>query len=200
MSIPVFLQNDATAACNAELVFGDGPHPRHFACFFMAFFIGGGLVLNGSLYSGARGNAAGFGPLLVPDLDGEMRPLIDLASLSSLEIRLREAGGDPRQIWRTAEAWDIPAPVLDGWMAQASHALAHAILATQTMLDLEAVLLDGWLPRDILLQLVQRVAARLDMLDMTGMYRPEVLCGTIGADARSLGAASLPLSARFLTE
>jgi hypothetical protein len=35
---------------------------------------------------------------------------------------------------------------------------------------------------------------------MTGMAMPRILTGTIGAEARPLGAASLPLTARFLVE
>lgn len=200
IDLPIFLQNDATAACSAELVFGAGDLPANFAGFYVAFFIGGGLVLRGSLYTGASGNAAGFGPLLVPDLAGDIRPLIDLASLATLEARLARAGRDCRHLWESPDGWDVPAPILDDWLAEAAHALAYAIRATQTTLDLDAVLLDGWLPRDILQDLTARVARALDAIDMTGMARPDIRMGTVGPDARPLGAASLPLTARYLIE
>lgn len=44
---PVHLQNDATSACGAELVFGAGPAYPDFIYFFVGSFIGGGIVLNG---------------------------------------------------------------------------------------------------------------------------------------------------------
>lgn len=200
LDVPLFLQNDATSACSAELVFGTTPTPKNFLSFFVAFFIGGGLVLRGSLFTGSTGNAAGLGPLLVPDRDGRMRPLIDLASLSTLERQLAEDGHDPRQIWSQADDWDIPRGALDAWLDRAAPAIAEAAKAAQTLLDLDAILLDGWLPRPVLSDLSARVSEALDKLDLSGMTRPAVLRGTVGADARSLGAASLPLSARFLVE
>jgi predicted NBD/HSP70 family sugar kinase len=200
IDLPLFLQNDASAACSAELVFGTSLRPANFLGFFVAFFIGGGLVLRGSLFTGATGNAAGLGPLLVPDTDGTMRALIELASLASLEKRLVQTGHDPMQIWDDPEGWNIPTSALSDWLDGAAHGLAHAIRAAQTLLDLDAILLDGWLPRHVVADLTLRVDTALDDLDMSGMTRPAILSGTIGADARTLGAASLPLSARFLVE
>ena len=68
--MPVYIQNDATAACGAELVFGTGEKPKDFLYFYFGKFIGGGLVLNGHLFTGRRGNAGGVGPLPVPGPDG----------------------------------------------------------------------------------------------------------------------------------
>ena len=42
--MPVHVQNDATAACGAELVFGTGERPKDFLYFYFGYFIGGGLV------------------------------------------------------------------------------------------------------------------------------------------------------------
>lgn len=198
--LPLFLQNDATAACKAELVFGTSQRPENFLSIYIAFFIGGGLVLRGSLFTGAAGNAAGLGPLPVPDLDGTMRPLIELASLSSLEKALILQGHDPHHIWDRPEAWGVPADLLGNWVARATWALAHAVRAAQTLLDLDAVLVDGWLPRVVLHDMTRRIDRTMDGLDLSGLNRPSIQPGTIGADARTLGAAGLPLSARFLTE
>ncbi|GGH37573.1 Sugar kinase of the NBD/HSP70 family, may contain an N-terminal HTH domain [Cribrihabitans marinus] len=198
LEIPVFLQNDATAACSAELVFGSAELPENFLSIYIAFFVGGGLVLRGSLFSGATGNAAGLGPLLVPDLDGEMRPLIDLASLVTLETRMLDQGCDARQIWERPEGWDIPSRILDDWVDRSANALAYAVRASQTLLDLDAVLVDGWLPRAVLEDLHARIGDAVGRIDMRGMTVPQIIAGTVGPDARALGAASLPLSARFL--
>ncbi len=200
VDLPLFLQNDATSACSAELVFGASRHPANLLSFYIAFFIGGGLVLRGSLFTGAKGNAAGLGPLLVPDADGRVRPLIELASLATLERTLISTGHDPAHIWDRPEAWDLPAGVLEDWVHQAARALAHAIRAAQSLLDLDAVLLDGWLPRQVVSDLTARVQEALIELDLSGINCPDILPGTIGADARTLGAASLPLSARFLVD
>lgn len=200
IDLPLYLQNDASAACSAELVFGTKRTPSNFLSFYVAFFIGGGLVLRGSLYTGTRGNAAGLGPLIVPDAKGAMRPLIDLASLAVLEQRMTSAGLDASHIWDRPADWDIPREMLNAWLDEAAHGLSHAIRAAQTLLDLDTILLDGWLPQPVLSDLSARVNTAVDQLDMSGMNRPAIACGTIGADARTLGAASLPLTARFLVD
>src|SRR5690606_8182618 len=82
---PVYLQNDATAACGAELVFGQTGPLRDFIYFYIGAFAGGGVVLNGSLYGGATGNAGALGSMPVPGPDGRPTQLIDIASLAILE-------------------------------------------------------------------------------------------------------------------
>ena len=200
IDLPIFLQNDASAACSAELAFGEGELPPNFVVFFLGFFIGGGLVLRGSLYTGSKGNAAGFGPLIVPNRDGESHQLINHASLSTLERRLIQAGRDYKHMWESPEGWDIPADILEDWLEETANALAHAIRATQTILDLDEVLIDGWLPRDILAELTERISRNLSTLDITGINWPKIRMGTVGPDARFLGAASLPLTTRYMIE
>jgi len=197
--LPVFRQNDATAACSAELVFGTAALPANFLHIFMAFFVGGGLVMNRALVTGAHGNAAGVGPLLVPDREGRTRPLIEQASLVQLETRLKAAGLDGMRLWDKAEGWEIPPAILDPWLSDAAFALAGAAHAAMAILDLEAVLIDGWMPVDLRDALVERVADEFATFDQTGIVAPSIRAGTAGRDARALGAASLPLSARWLT-
>src|SRR6185437_6452695 len=56
--LSVTVCNDATSACAAEYYFGDAWRERDFLYFFLGEFLGGGLVINGSLYFGRSGNAA----------------------------------------------------------------------------------------------------------------------------------------------
>ena len=58
---PVYLQNDATSACGAELVFGKTSGLRDFLYFYIGAFAGGGIVLDGRLYGGPTGNAGALG-------------------------------------------------------------------------------------------------------------------------------------------
>jgi predicted NBD/HSP70 family sugar kinase len=198
LDIPVFLQNDATAACSAEVVFGDAPVSRNMLSFYIAFFIGGGLVINNSVYTGTTGNAAGLGPFVVADRDGRARNLIELASLSVLEKRLNDAGCDTRDMWTASASWTFPDDIVGPWCAECAHALASAIRGAQSLLDLDAILIDGWLPRDLLTRIVDATRSEFDQLDREGIASPKFLSGTIGKDARTIGAASLPLSRRYL--
>ena len=83
--LPVLVQNDATAACGAELVFGRGREFTDFAYFYVGSFIGGGLVLNHAVFTGRTGNAGAFGPIPVPGPDGKPMQLLNQASIFVLE-------------------------------------------------------------------------------------------------------------------
>lgn len=197
---PVFLSNDATAACGAELVFGDQNKPRDFLYFFLGFFIGGGLVLNGALYSGPHGNAAALGSMHIPASEGGFRQLVDIASLRTLKAALEAAGGNGEMPWDAPEDWRLPDTVLDGWLNEAAAAMAHAILSSTCVIDIGHVFIDGWMPVEVRAELVHRIAMALKEMSMPGVQTPEVGEGSIGRDARALGAASLPLSERFLVD
>ena len=105
VNFPVYLQNDATSACGAELVFGKGGTPRDFIYFYIGAFAGGGIVLNGGLYSGPTGNAGALGSMPVPGPDGAPRQLIDIASIAMLERALNAKGGDASFLWTSPEDW-----------------------------------------------------------------------------------------------
>src|SRR5262245_4598621 len=106
VSFPVYLQNDATAACGAELVFGKGGTARDFIYFYIGAFAGGGIVLNGGLYSGPTGNAGALGSMPVPGPDGKPRQLIDIASLAMLERALNAEGRNASFLWTSPEEWE----------------------------------------------------------------------------------------------
>lgn len=198
--LPVAVQNDATAACGAELVFGTGERPRDFLYFYFGYFIGGGLVLNGQLFTGRSGNAAGVGPMPVPGPDGRMRRLLSVASLSTLAAAMAAADASPDPLWEVPTAWRIPAPILDRWVAEAADGLAAAILGAASLLEIEAVLIDGWMPADVRARVTQATAAAFARLDQAGITPPQIREGTIGPDARALGAAAIPLSQRYLVD
>ncbi len=198
--VPVFVQNDATAACGAELVFGTGERPKDFLYFYFGTFIGGGLVLNGQLFLGRTGNAAGVGPIPVPGPDGHIRRLFDSASLSVLADMMEAAGESSDHIWERADHWQVSAAVLSDWIDGAADGLASAILAAAALLELEAVLIDGWIPPAIRAEVTRRTAEALRQMDLSGITPPQVREGTVGAQARSLGAAAIPLSQRYLID
>lgn len=199
-ALPVFVQNDATAACGAELVFGRGDRPKDFLTFFFGYFIGGGLVLNGHLFAGRTGNAAGVGPMPVPGPDGQMRRLLSVASLSVLARAMQAAGHDPDPLWQSPEDWDIPPAVEDAWVAGASEGLAAAILSAASLLEIEAVLIDGWLPARLRARIAAETAAAFARLDQAGISPPAIREGTVGPQARALGAAAIPLAQRYLMD
>lgn len=200
LAFPVYLQNDATAACAAELVFGTQDRPSDFLYFFIGFFVGGGLVLDHALVTGRTGNAAAIGPMPVVSAKGDVLRLLDVASLVTLETDLRKAGLTGDEIWVDGDSWSVPNDSLESWMSLALDGLTQAIYASCCVVDVGHVMLDGWLPASVRADMVARLNARLEAIDWVGIDRPRVLEGSLGNGARSLGAASLPLSERFMID
>ncbi len=199
--MPVYVQNDATSACGAELVFGTGDRPRDFLYFYFGNFIGGGLVLNGQLMLGRTGNAAGVGPMPVPRANGQMSRLFDTASMSHLAEAMEAAGEPSDHLWEQHLIWNVSPGVLSNWLDQAAYGLAWAALSCATLLEIEAVMIDGWMPSDVRAELTRRTQIALNSLDLSGITTPPAVReGTVGAEARSLGAAAIPLSQRYLID
>lgn len=197
---PVFLENDASSACGAQLVFGDGSLPPDFLYFYVGYFIGGGVVLDNRLYTGPTGNAGAIGPLPVSGPDGRMTQLLEVASLSRLERELLATGGDIDRLWKSPHDWDVPPGILNAWIDTSAAGLSQAIIAALSVIDFEAIVIDGWMPARVRADLVAATRAHMSRANMTGLNAPDVREGTIGPDARALGAASLPLSHRFLLD
>ena len=199
-AMPVYLQNDATAACGAELVFGTGEKPQNFLYFYFGSFIGGGLVLNGQLFVGRTGNAAGVGPMPVPGPDGQMRRLLTVASISTLSAAMDAAGQPSGHLWEDPDHWQVSAPLLDAWIAGVAQGLASATLSAAALLEIEAVLIDGWMPAAVRAEIARQTEAAFNRLDLAGITPVAVREGTVGPQARSLGAAAIPLAQRYLLD
>lgn len=195
---PVYLQNDATSACGAELVFGDNVELQDFLYIYIGSFVGGGVVLNGGLYAGRTGNAGALGPMPVPAArGGGVEPLLNQASLATLEQRLLEAGIPTDKLYHE-DHWTGLGDVLDQWLETAASGLAHAIVAAASIIDFEAAVIDGSFPARVREDLITRVATEIDRLDTTGLQPPALMAGSLGAASRALGGATLPLFDRYL--
>lgn len=190
---PVLLQNDASCACGAEVIFGQGGNRPDFLYFYVGHFIGGGVVLDYRLHTGPTGNAGSIGPLPVPSGAGDIKQLVDIASLFTLEAKLQAAGLDPMLLWAGTEGWNIPPDILDTWIDEAAAGIAHTIVASCAVFDFEQVIIDGWFARDMRDALIAEIEKEMSKLNWAGLVRPVLTPGSIGPDARSLGAAGLPL-------
>jgi len=198
---PVRLCNDATAACAAELTFGTGAAYRDFAYFYVGTFIGGGIVLNGSLFPGRSGNAGALGsmPIMRREDNGatSLQQLIRTASIYRLERRLIAAGRRGTDIWLSPDDWSSFEDALDSWIAEAASALAQAVATLLAIIDFEAIIIDGAFPADVRRRLVERTNEQWARMDRQGLTDAVVVEGSIGRDARAIGGAALPLLAAF---
>ncbi|MFD1746235.1 ROK family protein [Rhizobium helianthi] len=196
----VYLQNDATSACGAELVFGVGPSYPDFVYFFIGSFIGGGIVLNSAVFSGRSGTAGALGPLPVRGKNGENRQLLDIASIFVLEKLLLERGIDPQPLWYSADEWVDFGEPLEIWIHDAGEALAQAVVASASVIDFGAAVIDGGFPPWVRKRIVDATIDAIAKLDLQGVITPEIIEGAVGSQARAIGGASLPIFARYLID
>jgi predicted NBD/HSP70 family sugar kinase len=196
---PVDAMKDTAAACVAELVAGRGRDIHSFLYVFVDTFVGGGLVIDGRLRGGVSGNAGAIGsmPLGMASAHAPAPQLLSVASLHTLEMAWSAAG---LQSPGTGSAQVLDAPwraVTEHWIGAAANAMAQVISSAACLLDLEGIIVDGAIDRRLLAALLEATHAAMARYDWEGVREPQVLPGTIGADAGSLGGALLPLHANF---
>lgn len=187
----VALSNDGTAACAAELTASDASAPPDFCYVFVGWFVGGGIVLDGKLHPGRRGNAGALGSMLVAGPDGP-QPLLERASLMRLEQLSGSelpVGDDDAPYWRTDAA--------ERWLEDAALSIAQAAANAAAVIDFTALRIDGVMPARIRRQLVDATRDAYARLDTRGLSPIAIEEGHVGADARAVGAAILPILSGF---
>ncbi len=197
---PVFLQNDATSACGAEMVFGNGQAYPDFLYVFIGSFLGGGVVLNSALFSGRTGSAGSIGPLPVQGQDGKTVQLLKIASIFVLEDLLRARGIDPKPLWFSTDEWIDFGEPLEIWVRNTGAALAQAVIAAASIIDFSTVIIDGGFPGWVRSRIVQATRSALTSHDLQGVAVPDIIEGAVGSQARAIGGASLPLFSRYLLD
>lgn len=196
VDLPVSFARDTVAACVAELVSGRGHDLKSFLYVFVDTFVGGGLVLDSHLHTGAHGNAGALASLpLRPGAPSQQ--LMAEASLWELEQRLRAQGLDAMAAY-DERALEAPyAEATRAWLATASQALAHAIVSSTAVLDVGDVVMDGSMSRALLQALLVQTREALAQSNWEGLWAPQLHGGKAGAQACALGGAMLPLHANF---
>lgn len=195
--LPVVVQNDTTSACTAEHIFGRGREFADYAYFFIGSFIGGGVVLNDTVYPGRTGNAGAFGTIPVRYGTTQSTQLIHNASIYLLEKQLEKSGNDASVIWNPDHDWEGFEGILSGWIEQTATHLAVAIVAASSVIDFQRILVDANCPQPIRERIVDQTRLEIAKLDTQGIADPIVLEASIGRNARAIGAAALPVIERY---
>lgn len=214
LGVPAFLENDANCAAGAELSFGAGRNFRSLILVTVGTGIGGGLVLDGRVWRGARGFAGEIGHLCLDPLG----PWCPCGSRGCLEqyaagpaiVRLYQwrargrgsssqgaALGSAMPLAATAE--EVARRAAGGdeaaqrAFAEAGRALAQAFGAVLNLLNLEACLVGGGVSAagDVLLDPVRKSLP--DYVYPLVAERVKVIAAGLGNDAGLLGAAALAL-------
>jgi glucokinase len=84
LGVPVVLENDASAAALGEHRYGAGKGTRHMLYFTVSTGIGGGIIIDGRLYTGASGAAGELGHMIIDVNSAATCPWCERGCLESL--------------------------------------------------------------------------------------------------------------------
>jgi glucokinase len=150
---PAALENDATAAAAGEHRWGAGAGTRNMVYLTISTGVGGGVVIDGSLYRGAMGNGGELGHVTVDWHGrrckgcGRLGCLEAYVSGTSIAERAREAGLDfetAEEVARAARAGDRGAGAV--W-DETVEALACGLTSIVNLFEPELVVVGGGVSR-----------------------------------------------------
>ena len=199
LNLPVFLENNASAAAIGERWYGNG---KHISTFFYLFFgagLGGGLVINGQLFSGHAGNAGEVGYMPVIDATKENVKLDNqylgaYFNLSYLFSQLKKGRTEISSSHDLEKLFKDENATLMEWIKDGSQKLNPLILAIEYLIDPQVIYLGGRLPNTIIEDIRQRLESTLPNLRIgSKINNPELKLATVGLDTAALGVATLPL-------
>ncbi len=202
LGIPVYLENDATAAALGELQFGQAKTSQNFIYTLISAGLGCGIIINGAVYRGStrRSGEIGFLPARNHKAGDGARTVQDIVSLYSLYDFLAAQGIRISEPDELTNPDDILQLRLDTWTAAAADALLDPFLAANSLLNPEAFFIGGRLPAPIIdalcAELNRRMAeAMSDVPDLAPVLR-----AATAEDAASMGAAALVFQQRLLPQ
>ncbi len=199
LSLPVFIENNATAAAIGELWYGAG---RHIATFFYVYFgagLGGGVVINSQPYYGYNGNAGelGYYPAqqsFYQEQNSEIPHLGQLFRITSLYKSLNAKGYDVSNLAGLEQLYHQHNEDIMSWIDDGATHLAPIILAIEYLIDPQAIFFGGRLPNPIINKLMEKLKEILPQLRIKQKTTyPDLLNAAAGADAGALGIATIPV-------
>jgi predicted NBD/HSP70 family sugar kinase len=203
--LPVFVDNDATAAAVGESWYGIGRSLESFFYLFFGIGLGGGIILRGQPHRGFSGNAGEVGHLAVASGRnakncgcGNTGCLERYVSMAALYDWLDEGGTKRFDSLTLIELFEARNRRLMRWLDDASRYLVDALVRIEMLLDPEAFVLGGRLPSPLVEYLIGQCQKSLPARQMQGrLHTPRLLKASVTDDAAALGAAALPTHGTF---
>lgn len=193
LPLPVYVENDATAAAIGEMQFGGGLRRSSFFYILVSWGLGGGLVLDGAYFRGATGRSGeiGFLPLQGGKAGDQLQ---DAVSLSALHQHLSANGVETDSLKDLDESEPRIQRALDAWTKLAAKQLEGPLVAINCLINPDAILIGGRLPLSAAEALTKQLNAALARRAGEIPAVCPVELATIAEDAPAVGAAILPFS------
>lgn len=198
LTIPITIDNDATAGACAEHQIGCAKGVRDFAYLYFGKGLGLGVITSGTPMSGAFGNSGEIGHLRLPGLPGRLEETL---SRSSVDRHMAEAGFIAGTVEDLTRHFDAKAAPLTDWIASAAQALGQTMGVIENLFDPATVVLGGAMPPQLLSTLIAetRLPTRT-VSNRPDRSAPRIQVGACGAFTVSVGAAALMRDRFFLTQ
>lgn len=187
---PTWADNDGNAAVLAEIVNGVGRWAGSFGYLYLSTGVGGGIVLDSEPWRGRAGNAGEFAGGLPPNI-------YPFPNLELLRQMVGRDGAVFETVQEMVDAYDPAWPAIDNWIERVRDSVSIIASNATAILDLEAIVLGGLVPKD----LAERLIPHVELFDQKrrAQARPtaKLVPAEVEDNAAAIGAAILPLKAMF---
>ena len=213
IKLPIFYENDATAATIGEIFYGAKRKINSFMYIYIGTFPGGGVVINGKLVHGHNNNAGAVGGILVPpsnlhknksngsnNSNSPPVQLLQRASLNELRKYLAKDGiifNKFTKLFSSLEKDTRVRGYVEDWVNDISEAIAYATISANALMDFEGVVIDAALPDFWIQKIVDESQKHYKNLEHKGIPEPQFIKGSHGVNARALGSAALAIYKNF---
>ena len=199
--VPSFIDNDGTCAALGELWFGAGRNFRNFVVVTLGTGIGGGIVVNQEVVTGAKGTPPEIGaicldpngPVNYSGVPGTFEQLACASGIEDLYRRLsgkRGSRANPRDIFRLAAEGEAEAKAA---VDQTGRYIAQAFGIMINLLNLEGCIIGGGISAAGQ-PLLEAVRKHLPSFTWPNLLRnAQVLLAELGNDAGIAGAAAMAI-------
>ena len=173
VGLPVFVQNDITAAAGGESLFGTAKSLNDYLFFYLGARLHTRLVLNHQIYQGSASISSDMGML-------------------SLERMLAEYNLPTDMLWDRSGAWPDFGSVFDAWRHECLASLRRSIDALGQFVHIGTVVLSSYAPGSV-------CSGICDDLN-SSVQRTKFMQSGIAISPKAGGAAGLPFSSRLMVQ
>ena len=173
LDLPVFVQNDITAAAGGESMFGAAKSLNDYLFFFLGGRLRSRLILNHQIFHGNSNMSFDVG-------------------LFRLERLMGATAVPPSFIWDRDRPWPEIGGELKAWRAACVGQVRESVTALSQFVDIRTAVISSFIPEPICASICGELMAAVPGLT--------ALTSQVSFSPKAVGAASLPFSSRFMVQ
>lgn len=193
LGLPAWVENDANAAAIGENLVGAGRRYHDFVYVFIDAGIGGGVIIDHKLLQGRHHNGGEIGLLLPND------PIYGPPTLESLRRFLSINNVETHDISDMVDRFEPQWPGVHQWIENSKNSLSLMSSAIAAILDTEAIVLGGRLPKALADIIIPEIMIFDDQRREEPRPKPRIIASQTTGNACAIGAAMLPFNRFFFS-